>query len=985
MKIKIFMAALLLLVAAEASAQRALTKIERDSVSAVLTRILEREVSGAKTRVVSSSANRKGLTITMSAEFASYPFREDNIRAMYDSVRAVLPWHPRNISLKCRRRNIESLIPQAYRTSSGSGAVYFVNPSGNSVVTPLSRAFTPAEGLAGRHIALWPSHGRYYEQTTAVWRWQRPRIWQTCEDLLSEGFVFSFLVPMLENAGANVFVPRERDVNRHEIIADNDGAGIYCEKNGTFGWYDGGTGFAHVREHYIDGENPFTDGTFRAVRTVSSPSQQSTAIWGADIPERGEYAVYISYKTVKNGCRDAVYTVHHAGGETSFAVDQTMGGGTWIYLGHFLLDEGRSDRVVTLSNVSSARGCVVTADAVKIGGGMGNIARTVCDSLRMEGVEYGDPVTSGLPRYCEGVRYWLQWAGFSDEVYSKFCSKNDYKDDFTSRAHWVNALVGGSKRYPDGKGLNIPIDMAMALHTDAGITDNDSIVGTLGIYCTKDDGGKFAGGASRQISRDLTDVVMSNIVRDIQATFEPAWVRRGMLDKNYYEARVPKVPTVLVELLSHQNFADMRYGLDPRFRFLAARAIYKGILQHLATQYRQPYKVAPLPVDRFCAEFADGDNVKLSWHSVDDPLEPSAKPERYILYTRIGDGGFDNGRVVNDTVCLVHQDAGTIYSYRVTAVNGGGESFPSETLAACRMPEERGRVLIINGFTRVSAPVSVRGDMVEGFLDCKDSGVPYIRDISFVGRQKAFNPSTRHDSNVNMALGASYGDYEGHIVGGNTFDYPYMHGSSLVKAGYSFCSASAAALDTEKVSPSGYDMVDYISGKQRLMTLGSGFSGSEFRVFTPAAERILRRYAAEGGALFVSGSNAVSDIWTAEEYDDNDKAFAREVLHCELEDDAASNNGAVTAVSSKAKIAGAYRFHTTPSPESYCVESPAALRPSDRGAFAVMRYEDSGGIAGVAYDGCGRTMVLGFPFETLKSESERDTLMKSVADFLTAN
>ena len=29
------------------------------------------------------------------------------------------------------------------------------------------------KGLTGRNIALWQSHGRYYEQKTARWEWQR--------------------------------------------------------------------------------------------------------------------------------------------------------------------------------------------------------------------------------------------------------------------------------------------------------------------------------------------------------------------------------------------------------------------------------------------------------------------------------------------------------------------------------------------------------------------------------------------------------------------------------------------------------------------------------------------------------------------------------------------------------------------------------------------------------------------------------------------
>ena len=42
--------------------------------------------------------------------------------------------------------------------------------------------------------------------------------------------------------------------------------------------------------------------------------------------------------------------------------------------------------------------------------------------------------------------------------------------------------------------------------------------------------------------------------------------------------------------------ADMRYGLDPAFRFTASRAVYKGILKFLANRYGCAYAVQPLPV-----------------------------------------------------------------------------------------------------------------------------------------------------------------------------------------------------------------------------------------------------------------------------------------------------------------------------------------------------------------------------------------------------
>lgn len=53
-------------------------------------------------------------------------------------------------------------------------------------------------------------------------------------------------------------------------------------------------GFAHVQQVYTTGQNPFRDGTTRRVRSVTGGAE-SRAVWTADIPERGEYAVYVSY------------------------------------------------------------------------------------------------------------------------------------------------------------------------------------------------------------------------------------------------------------------------------------------------------------------------------------------------------------------------------------------------------------------------------------------------------------------------------------------------------------------------------------------------------------------------------------------------------------------------------------------------------------------------------------------------------------------
>lgn len=67
--------------------------------------------------------------------------------------------------------------------------------------------------------------------------------------------------------------PRERDINTHEVIVDNDrnsDSSVYEEFNGTAKnlWETGGTGFSHLREYYIDNQNPFMEGTYRQIKTV---------------------------------------------------------------------------------------------------------------------------------------------------------------------------------------------------------------------------------------------------------------------------------------------------------------------------------------------------------------------------------------------------------------------------------------------------------------------------------------------------------------------------------------------------------------------------------------------------------------------------------------------------------------------------------------------------------------------------------------------
>ena len=169
-------------------------------------------------------------------------------------------------------------------------------------------------GLDGKNIALWASHGRYYDANEDRWQWQRGRLMGTVEDLYSVSYVYPYLVPMLENAGAYVLMPRERDTSNIEVIVDADGGlaqNGYSEKNGSKAWStaENKRGFAYKSDIFTGTSNPFMHGSLRKIPTIKDIDKASSAIWTADIPEQGEYALYVSYASLPESARDARYRV----------------------------------------------------------------------------------------------------------------------------------------------------------------------------------------------------------------------------------------------------------------------------------------------------------------------------------------------------------------------------------------------------------------------------------------------------------------------------------------------------------------------------------------------------------------------------------------------------------------------------------------------------------------------------------------------------
>lgn len=925
----------------------------------------------------------KRIRFYFSREFASIPLRTADVHKIYKSVHEIfgVEFSDYNFEIYSMNYLIEELIPNYYRSDSINIDNSRLPKSNLServpVVSNLSKEYSVTSGLDKANILLWQSHGWYYNNREKRWEWQRPRLFQIIEDLLPASFTIPYLIPMLENAGANVFVPRERDVQTNEVIVDNDMSDThsYIEKSDFgFEWKTSSVPGFGMKNHVLSGnENPFKMGTSRF--TNASDKETASVSWNPLIPESGEYAVYISYPASDKNVSDAAYLVNHSGGVTEFSVNQQIGGNTWIYLGKFHFKEGRkNDQGVTLSNISKEQGKIVSADAVRFGGGMGIIER--------------NGQTSGRPKFMEGARYWLQFAGMPDTlVYNLNNDSDDYKDDYQSRAEYGNYLFGnpfGPNKKRDETGLGIPIDLSLAFHTDAGITRNDTVIGTLMIYSIPgmDSLHIFPDSVYRLANRDLSDIVQTQIVDDIRLKYDSVWTRRQLMNSLYSEAARPNFPSMLLELLAHQNFFDMKFALDPRFRFDASRAIYKGMLRFLSFQYGYDYVVQPLPVKNFSAQLSKDGKLELKWNPDLDETEATAVPDKYILYTRIDDNGFDNGKIINANSYTIEKlETGKLYSFKVTALNSGGESFASEILSACWLGESASVALVVNGFDRIAPPASVETKIFSGFTDFVDEGVPYKYDFGYTGSQYNFDPFSEWESDDKPGHGASSSNFETKIIAGNTFDYASLHGKLILKNGISFCSANSKAVINGTVDLKRYPFVDLILGEQKKTPMPKYTDQFEFETFPAGLQNKLKDYLTAGGKLFLSGAYAGSDLYSAND-DSTSIRFANEVLKYYLRSGHAVKSGKIYSINNDfINKDFTFEFNTSFNDSIYKVEAPDAIAGIN-GGEVLLRYSENNFSAAVGYSDKYGVVSFGFPFETVSGEKNRGEIMSAVLNYL---
>lgn len=838
---------------------------------------------------------------------------------------------------------------------------------GQPLTTNVSKPYRITAGLAGRHLSVWASHGLYYEAKRNSWQWQRPPLFGTNEDLFTPTIVLPYLIPMLEKSGAIVLSPRERDLKTEEVIVDNDAKNshLYKEKNGLHHWRNtSSSGFANPRASYVDGENPFKMGTARMARTVKQEDKRSEIAFIPQIKNKGKKAVYVCYQTLPESTNNAQYTVYHKGQATTFSVNQGMGGGTWVYLGTFDFGEGCSkNNCVVLNNVCSKDG-VVTADAVRFGGGMGNIRR-------------GESV-SGMPRALEGARYAAQWYGAPQEVYSSKEGRDDYGDDVNARALISNWWAGGSVFLPTKSGLGIPIELCLGIHSDAGADRRSkNIVGSLAICTSYFNDGRLATGVTRNLSVSFAESMLETIHHDLNRKFG-RWEVRELIDKNYSETRMPEIPSAILETLSHQNFPDMRLGHDPNFKFALARAVYKSILRFMCNQHGTTAIVTPLAPSYFHINYLYNGQIKLGWRETNDELEPTAKPTGYILYTAVDSAGFDNGRLVKQNEIELTLRPHSTYRFKVAAVNQGGESFTTETLSAYYQPEATSTILVVDGFDRLSSPAVIDTQQLQGFDLNEDLGVSLGTQAAWIGHQQNFN---KWAAGVDGWQGLGYSDtsMQGQLVAGNNQNTVQTHVEDIAATRrYNVVSTSMKAVEKGLCNLSRYKCVDIALGLQR----NDGYSLVNYKTFTPIAQKLIREYANKNGRLIVSGAYVGTDM-----RDSLEQVFLSDVFK-------ASFNGAVKTdtllvairpltsdTDSIARDSVVALLYKSPNAVHYAPTKVDVLTPLD-GATTGYRYTGwwSASVAYVA--GNRRSHIFGFPIECIKDSEDRRRIMAEAIDMM---
>ncbi len=768
----------------------------------------------------------------------------------------------------------------------------------------------PSGALTGKVMFAMAGHGWTYNSEEMYYYTQRGLSHGMVEDMGNADQMHIF-AHMAFNAGATIVPFRPIDYQPNERILDNSMPQVEL-----FGdWRKG------------DSDRFYGARTDAVPYAVAKATLSETAIarYRPYIPESGYYPVYVWARDGDDRSKQ-LYRIVHSGGHAEIRVNWRQVGKTWVWLGTYYFNKGDTGYVETTNKVldpyEAYNGNVVVADAVRFGNGKGDVPRP-------GGI-------SGFLREDEGDSYWIERALGANTDRRIFDTGKDGNSTISSppkAAAHVNRETEGS--FFDR--------ILISFHSNAS---TGKARGAIALF-------NASAGQRPTYQESLAEIIGQEINIQMKAEQTPGDAKWSDRERNTYsginfgELRRDYIQNemnaTIVETAFHDNAEDVEFLLNPISRIHMAQATLRGVLKWYS-EVASPGSAVTMPPARpvAIAALIDDGKINVKWRGGTES-EFSGDPAREFRVYRSPDGyGFDGGVAAGATVEGLTVDpltSGGVTFIRVTALNAGGESFPSQTIAV-GLPGKKG-----SSKKSIIVPVHTSLD--------KSTNIPYNLGIQPGGPYKATAQTER--VRALYAMEEPSGAAEAF---------------ALVAAGQAFDGADSAAFED--------GLVDWKSYKQLFVT--SETQNPEKPILSEKIQNQLRSFLNRSGKLYLSGSGLAANLY---QEGGRNRSFLSDVLGVSKADSGVANSAIASTDDRFFPTSVSLSLAVRPNFWQKADTTPSRLELRQGRSIELMKYS-SGVSAGSAAtltrptSSEGEVILLGFPLSLIPDSFQRTNLMKAV-------